>query len=136
MFALAWFAGAGVVLLEAGSHLAGSPEVSVIAGIVYILLNAAVYWSLKAHDATVSDPVAVMGLASWPALLALGWSVAALPPFWLSIVHWGYPVWVVAAFIGAGLGGIQHSDTTSSQLSWAIFPFAAVLALRHRTARR
>lgn len=115
-----------VVAMEAGAHLALSPWQVALALGLYGAFNLAVWASIRAHDSTISNPVAVTGLLGIPSALCLGGMVAGALPTLVPIAQWGYPAWVLLAMIVTGMGGMNKSDTTEDTLVWTTFPLVGI----------
>lgn len=115
-----------VVAMEAGTHLALSPWQVALALGLYGAFNLVVWASLRAHDDTISDPIAVAGLLGIPSALCLGVIAAGMVPALVTIAQWGYPAWVLLAMIVTGMGGMTKSDTTEDTLVWTTFPLVGM----------
>ncbi len=115
-----------VVVMEAGTHLVLSPWQVALALGLYSAFNLAVWASIRAHDDTISDPVAVASLLGIPSALCLGVMVTGMTPALVTIAQWGYPAWVLLAMIVTGMGGMNKSDTTEDTLVWTTFPLVGI----------
>ena len=124
-----------VLVMETGTRATPNSWQTALAWGLYGAFNLAVWASIRTHDNTISDPIAVMGLLGIPSALCLGIMVAGLPASLVPVVQWSYPIWALLAMIITGMGGLAKSDTTVDTLTWTVFPGVG-LAATVRSGRR